>query len=221
MPVGKGINNFARHQKDKVEYIKNRIDLHLASLRKSKAQFENLSTLSDYLCDRLTEDLRAKWLDEGKKYNEPKQFSKSTLYRNHNYRAKLDSFLASIPHGGTSTALAKTSLPMAQAKMSESQIEISNLKNKINILERYIENSGIEKSGDDKPKELTNENDVRIEFSQTARALSLLLEATEGQFIEQDGQIINAGKLVNNIVVDKRTLAAFIKWIKIQGENSE
>ena len=227
MPVQKGTNNFAVHQKEKVAFINERLDQHLGNLRKAKASFEHLSTLAEYLCERLTEDFRAKWIDSGKKHKEPKPFAKSTLYRNHSYRAKVDSFLAGLPpKAGTDNFLSKKNLPMAQAKIHELKAEVSNLKNKITVLEKYIEKLNTCNDEElNKPlsntKLILDESTINNEFALTAQALSLLLEASEGQFIEQEGQIIATAKLVNNVVVNSKQLSPFMNWLRNQGGINE
>lgn len=222
MPVKKGINNFLKDKTKKVNFIKERIDIHLNNLRKTKASFENRSQLAEYLRLRLTEDRVADWEKSERQTLKPKLMAKSTLYRNKEYLAKLDSFLASLrPEQGIDTRLAKTSLPMAQAKITEQQAEISNLKNKISILERYIENSGFEKNHEPNPKFIADKSEPLIDFVQTARALSLLIEATEGQFVIDDGDLKATHKMINNIVADKRTMSAFNKWINDQSAGND
>jgi hypothetical protein len=221
MPVKKGTNNFSNHQDEKVAYLCERLDVHLDKFRQSKMHFEMLGSLIDELCPLLTEDLHVKWLEGNKSKKEPKPVSKSTLYRNVHYREKLDLYMTGLPsRGGINLAMSKKNLPMAKAKITGLQAEVSNLRNKLSILERYIEKSGLDeqKENQKQTKELTHDQTYINDYSLTAQALSLLLEATEGQFIEQEGQIINAGKLVNNVVVNKKQLSPYLNWLKKQGE---
>lgn len=227
MSVQKGVNNFATYQKIKVDFIIERIDSHIERLRNSKGTFNTFNALAKYLAALLTEDLIVKWHDESEKrirlnkpqLQRPKPLSNSTLYRNLNYRAKLESFMTG--HSlirGTDLLLAKTELPMANAKITELRIQNSNFRNEITVLERYIENSGIHEI-DEKPNQklLSLEGSTVNDFAQTARALWLLIDASEGQFKIENKQLIATHKMVNNIVVNRTTLTPFIKWFEKNG----
>jgi hypothetical protein len=222
MPVKKGVNNFATHQHDKVAFLKNKIDVHLERLRDAKGKFNNFNALATYLSALLTEDLLTRCTKQNKErerdikpsLTKPKAVANSTLYRNLNYRAKLESFLAEAPlKGGTDLALVKTSLPMAEAKITELQIECSNLNSTIKTLERYIENSGIQVE-----KEASNQNILQQDteqvndFAQTARALALVLEEFEGMLSIKDDQLITLTRMTNQVVVNKVTFAPFLTW---------
>jgi hypothetical protein len=227
MPVKKGINNFATHQQDKVEFLKEKIDVHLERLRDSKGKFDNVNSLAKYLSSLLTEDMLTKWKKENKErvldnkppLKKPKAVANSTLYRNLNYRYKLESFLACAPlKGGTDLALAKTNLPMAEAKITELQLECSNLKSTIQTLQRYIENSGAQATKEARSQKLLPQSEQVNDFAQTARALALVLEESEGMLSIKDGQVITLTRMTNQVVVNKATLAPFLTWFGKQGD---
>lgn len=219
MPVSKGINNFKKDKDAKMAFLKSRIDLHLSHLRKSKAKFLSKSQVADYLCLRLTEDKIAEWESNGKKTLKPKPVAKSTLYRNPEYAAKIDSFMAGLPPTAGIDNISISSNPeVARALVTQQKAEISNLKDKIRMLEKYIANSGIKDSQKDVATALTVGNSSN-DFAQTARALSLMLEASDGLFYIEDGKLVIATRMVNNVVADKRTMAPFIRWMKNQGAN--
>jgi hypothetical protein len=227
MPVKKGVNNFATHQRDKVKFLKTQTAIHIERLRNSKVKFDAFNPLATYLSALLTEDLLTKWEKENKALvhdkkpplKKPKPVANSTLYRNLEYRAKLESFLAGAPsEGGTDITLAKKSLPMAEAKITELQIECSNFKSTIKTLEKYIENSGIQAEKGATNQKLLVQGTERVnDFVQTARALALVLEESEGMLVIKDGQLTTLTRMTNQVVVNKATFEPFLAWFEKQG----
>ncbi len=148
----------------------------------------------------------------------PKRIANSTFYRNLDYRVKLECFLAGLPlKGGTDAELAKTSLPMAQAKIMELQIECSNLESKFKTLEKYIENSCVQAEGENSDRKLlTQAPELVNDFAQTARALALTLKESEGMLVIEDSQLVTKTRMTNQVVVNKTTLAPFLNWVDRQ-----
>ena len=216
MPVNKGTDNFKAHRDKKINRMCEMVDKNLMHLRRSKAKFSNFNSLATYLCSAISQEITAEYSHKSEGAP-PKQISKSTLYRNKIYREKIILFLRQN-HENNSPPLKSENLHNSTYEKENFKLraEVAALQNKIVALKRYIEKKNVV----DKPEEAKSEKKSTStstqyieKFHLTSSALQKLLEATEGQFIIEKSQLVATSRIIDNIVVDKRTLSPFIEWI--------
>lgn len=215
MPVRKGTNNFYQHTRLQIESVKIKLELELDKLRNSKVIFKNLSHANDYLAKALSESIFADWQQLGESGPHPKDINKSTLYRNIEYRSKIETYIGQQKIRGSSNS----PIVPDSVKIAELQIELSNKKHEISVLRRYIEklNAPVESAPTHQALPVVDNLDIQ----KTAQALALLLEASEGQFALRDGCLINMTKRIDNVIAPQTLMAPFLKWLKAQEKFNE
>ncbi|WOX07034.1 hypothetical protein [Microbulbifer pacificus] len=219
MPVNKGTDNFKAHRDKKVNKVCEMIDQNLMRLRRSKAKFSNFNSLATYLCSAISQALTIEH-SHNSEGTPPKPISKSTLYRNKIYREKIILFLRQN-HENSSLPLKSENLHSSiyEKENFELRAEVATLKNKIISLKRYIENKNVVDNPEEVvSKKISTSTQHMEKFHLTSSALQTLLEATEGQFIIENGQLVATSRIIDNIVVDKGTLSPFIEWINTNGK---
>lgn len=224
MPAKKGMDNFLSSRNAKQEFIRERINHHLEELQNNRRSrtLACVKDVAEEIRQGITDDLRKKWEMNDRKGIRPRPMAIETFYTNKSYRLLIENFINSTkPARGTNSQSVKTDLSMANARIYEQDIKISNLKNEISVLKRYIENSGSKSDEIIEIQHKADQNNPTNDFAQTARALSLLIEALQGSYILDSGNLIYAGRISNNIIADKKTMAPFISWLKLQKSNDE
>lgn len=190
MPVPKGTNNFHQAKRLKMNEFKEKLESELEKLREKKSIFQNQNHINEVLAELL-------------------QVNKSTLYRTEEYKSLILTHLEQQPIRGSASANASDSV-----KIADLEVELSNAKNEIAVLRRYIEKLNTPVNPAPTKKALPAADN--LDFQKTAQALVLLLEATEGQFELRDGCILNMTKRSNNQVASQQLVAPFAKWFKAQ-----
>lgn len=190
MPVPKGTNNFHQSKRLKMDNFKKKLELELGKLREKKSIFKNQNHINEVLAELLN-------------------INKSTLYRTEEYKSLILAYLEQQPIRGSSKSNASDSV-----KIAELQIELSNAKHEIGVLRRYIEN--LNTQVDATPAKQALPAADNLDFQKTAQVLALLLEATEGQFILEQGCLLDMTKRTNNQVASQQLVTPFAKWFKAQ-----
>lgn len=190
MPVPKGTYNFGKSDRARMDKFIERLKSELEKLGQKKAIFTSQNLINSELAEKLG-------------------VNKSTLYTNVEYKALILTYLEQQPIRGTANSKASDSV-----KIAELEIELSNAKHEISVLRRYIEK--LDQPTDPAPAKQALPSEDNLNFQKTAQALSLLLEATDGQFALQDGSILDMAKRVNNVVAQKNLVAPFLKWFESQ-----
>ena len=166
MGVSKGINNFSGYQTERVEFLKKRIDVYLDDLRKKNVSYDSLRELIDFLCPILTKD----WINECKKTHtrtKPSPISKSTLYRNSEYRTKLEMFMSGLPQEEKKSDNKDVILDMQEQikKLKKENAELENelLKKENDVAKLNNELSKLKKKKLEKIKKKdVNDNDIGL-----------------------------------------------------------
>lgn len=190
MPAPKGTYNFGKSERLRMDKFIERLKSELEKLRQEKTIFTSLNHINSKLVEKLG-------------------VNKSTLYTNVEYKALILTYLEQQPIRGTANSKACDSV-----KIAELEIELSNAKHEINVLRRYIEK--LNQPTDPAPAKQVLPSEDNLNFQKTAQALSLLLEATDGQFTLQDGSILDMTKRANNVVAQKNLVSPFLKWLESQ-----
>lgn len=190
MPVPKGTYNFGKSERLRMDKFIEKLKSELEKLRQEKTIFTSLNHINSKLVEKLS-------------------VNKSTLYTNVEYKALILTYLEEQPIRGSVNSKACDSV-----KIAELEIELSNAKHEISVLRRYIEK--LNQPTDPAPARQALPSEDNLNFQKTAQALSLLLDATEGQFALNDGSILDMTKRINNIVAQKNLVAPFLKWFDSQ-----
>lgn len=190
MSAPKGTNNFHQSKRLKMNEFKEKLESELEKLREKKSIFKNQNHINEVLAELL-------------------MVNKSTLYRTEEYRSLILTYLEQQPIRGSASSNASDSV-----KIAELEVELSNAKHEIGILRRYIEK--LNTQVDVTPAKQAIPAADNLDFQKTAQVLALLLEATEGQFVLEQGCLLDMTKRTNNQVASQQLVTPFAKWFKAQ-----
>ncbi len=191
-----GENRFRKSQDKQIKSTMEEIKVVLELLRLRRVTFRNITHLASYVADVITE----------KRGINSRKMAASTLLRTLAYRVKLDGFLASM--GGKSHA-DKFAKLITELELKE----LDKLRAENKRLSQYIEKNLSREPEPSRPKPSTaSMQDV----DQLCRAISLILEASEGQIVidQEAGEIVNgwAKSKKNRIVVPASISKPYIQW---------
>lgn len=187
-------NNFKKYQASKVSSRLEIIEKHLLKLKKIKTKFKNITALASNVAIFISEE-------------ENTSCNKSTLIRNKEYKKKLQDYLDI----GKPNQLGALIDLTAQLSSSNAENENLRLKQYIKQLENQVDNIQNNKT---LPIIHTLPNNLDIDFALTCKSLSLLVKYFDSIVAvdEKNGTLVDLSKKVNNVIVDRNTLKAFIKW---------
>lgn len=194
-----GDNRFKRVQEERIESTLVEINSVLDLLRVRRVSFRNISHLASYVAAVITE----------KRGGKEKQMATSTLLRSNKYRLKLDGFLISVNNFSYEKQFEKliTDLELK---------ELEDLRAENKRLSRFIEKN----LGDIASEQPLNQPnlDSHQALSQLGRTISLLVEASDGQFVidSNTGEIVNiwARSKKNRVIVSSKIAKPYIEWQK-------
>lgn len=193
-----GENRFKSMQDTRVKKTILEIDSVLRVLKSSRVKFHNVTSLASYVAAVVNERRCA--VDN--------RLATSTLLRSSSYRLKLDSYLASLE--GESFDDKFTGLLTSLEKQELEDLIIENKR-----LSIFIKNN-LGKIPEDELPSARTENTLSHE--ELCRALSLVLEASKGQFVLdfQSGEIVSAWARSNKnrVIVQKNMAKYYFEWVR-------
>lgn len=191
-----GENRFRKSQDSQIKLTKDEVGVVLELLRVRRVTFRNITHLASYVADVITE----------KRGVNSRKMAHSTLLRTRIYRVKLDGYFASM--GGKKHAENFTKL------ITELELkELDDLRAENKRLAQFIEKNLSREPEPSRPKpSIASMQDV----NQLYRAISLILEASEGQIVidQESGEIVNgwAKSKKNRVVVPASISKPYIQW---------
>jgi hypothetical protein len=218
MPVPKGTYNFFNSTRAKMDFIIAQIDVQLNTLKSERKYFANKSQIADEICPPISKALHERWVENGSRGSAPDPFNKSTLYRQVEYKSRVEAYLESQLVKGSE----KQPRLSDGDKISELHHELSNAKHELKVLRKYIANLGAETTQTVLPASNSHPAESNIDFVKTAQVIALLLETFEGQCeLQTDGSLVDLTKRANNVIASTSLLAPFLRWFKEQGKFNE
>lgn len=186
-------NNFKSYQNDKVANRLVMIQSQLSLYKKKKVIFKNITEMAQILSEHITKQ-------EGASCNS------STILRNHNYKGLIEDYYYSQdgvkrPNGATSL-IAELTLSNVERENHRLKQYIASLEKELDELRGnrvknlpLLENKGSYLNGEE------------VSSANLRKALNLLIQHFKGLVaINENGNLIDLTKKVNNIIVKKENL---------------
>ncbi|WP_431476516.1 hypothetical protein [Massilia eburnea] len=205
----KKTSNCRHYQESAVSGRESAIKEYLKSLKRSRAEFEHITSLATAVAAQLT---------IVEKRDSPCSYT--TLLRNETYKSHLHKYMLAKGSGATT----KVSDPIAQARIHLIELDLANAKRDNERLRLYI--SDLEERVSREPalappvKALGDSaNEIVLlsnERAQACKALWLVLEHFEGLVSVDSGRgcIIDLGApLRSNVIVDRDAAKVFLDWL--------
>lgn len=193
-----GENRFRKNQEKQVRSTIEEIKVVLELLRTRRVTFRNITHLASYVADVITEKRGANL----------RKMALSTLLRTTVYRVKLDGYLALTGSKFHDDKFVKLISDLELKELNELRIENKRLS-------QYIEKNL--SSVPELPPVMPQSDSMQV-VDQLCRAISLLLEASSGQFLidQKSGEIVNgwAKSKKNRIIVPGGISKPYLEWHK-------
>lgn len=187
-------NNFKNYQTEKVAKRLLIIEDKISEYKKTKKKFENITEMAESLAKHIG-------------LQENSSCSSSTILRNVNYKALIESYFNSQ---AGKNKVKPTSNFIAELTLSNMEGENMRLKQYISLLEGELENIKNKNNQDliDKKSESslyltsTEGNEANLR-----KALTLLIKNFDGLIaFNENGDLIDLSKKVNNVIVKKELI---------------
>ena len=186
-------NNFKNYQSEKVAKRLVMIQDQIGIYKKKQVGFKNITEMAEILSEYITKQ-------------EGSSCSSSTILRNDKYKSLIEDYFYSQP--GVKKPGEASNL-IAELTLSNVERENMRLKQYIASLEKELE--GFKRKGTKNEPVLENKNSyLSVEENNAAnlkKALNLLIQHFDGLVaINENGDLIDLTKKVNNVIVDKNYL---------------
>jgi len=197
-----GDSNFSKWQAQQQTGRVAHIRAFLKTLEQSRARFEHVTDLANFVARHLTEV-------------QGKPCDKSTLLRNRNYKLLLLTFMTPSPNAKAIAQSGPRPGPEHQAALLSAELKAYNLSRKVERLEKGEASKALVSSAPAAQAEVPNGYGGQNDFVLTCQALLAVVKHFEGLlFADSDARrIVDRTARPHFIVVDDKEAKPFFDWL--------